>query len=175
MKRKIAKPASSITMWMYGLLILLGGVLLGKYVFVTKPLETGFMETSQVRDLADFVERAAMLVEDQGEEAYSAFRVQDGQWWQGDNYIFVYDINGNTLVLPPTPEEEDTNRLMLADSNGTRYVNEMVQALKNKDSAWVEYSYPKPGEVEASQKLAFVRKVKLESGKYVFVGSGIYY
>ena len=128
----------------------------------------------EVTKLVAFVDSAAALVETEGENAFTQFRQQGGTFWQGDNYIFAYDMDGATLVLPPTPNIEGTNRWNIQDSNGVYFIQEMVNSLKNKESGWVSYSYPKPGAEIATPKLAYIKKVEL-GGKFIFVGSGMYY
>ncbi len=130
--------------------------------------------TNQVSNLVSFVDSAAALVGSKQDAAFDDFRTPNSPWWQGDNYIFAYDMQGNTLVLPPTQNLEGTNRWDTADANGVKFVQEMAKQLANNDSAWVMYAYPKPGETVATPKLAYVKKVKL-GNQDIFVGSGIYY
>lgn len=131
-------------------------------------------EQNEVKKLTGFVDSAAKLVETQGEKAFPLFREKGGKWWTGEYYVFVYDMSGKTLVLPPTPELEGTNLWNAKDSNGVYYVREMINQLKQSDSGWLQYHYQKPGEVVPSPKLSYFKKVNM-GGKNVLVGSGIYY
>lgn len=145
--------------------------------FMAKPTQTNTATVAtegQISKITSFVDQAAALVEQEGENAFTQFRQQGSVWWQGDSYIFAYGMDGLTLVLPPTPDIEGTNRMSVQDSNGVYFIREMVNGLQNNTSAWVSYSYPKPGEKLATPKLAYVKKVKLGS-KFIFVGSGVYY
>jgi methyl-accepting chemotaxis protein len=141
--------------------------------YIGKPQKTEVAQ-NQVQNLVGFVNSAATLVETKGEGAFTDFRQKDSEWWKGDQYIFVYDMNANTLVLPPSPEVEGTNRWTTQDSNGVFYVREMIQQLQNKNYTWVMYSYPKPGEKAVSSKVAYVKKVTL-GNETVLIGSGVYY
>lgn len=123
--------------------------------------------------LTTFINDASALVANQGEKAFIEFRKKDGKWWSGDSYIFVYDMNGKTLVLPPQPYLEGSNRLSIKDANGIYFVKEMANQLKDRDFGWLQYSYPKPGESIPLPLLANFKKVNL-NGKMVLVGSGIY-
>jgi signal transduction histidine kinase len=129
---------------------------------------------SEINKLTAFVDNASDLIETQGEKAFAELRKKDSKWWTGENYIFVYDMSGKTLVLPPTPEIEGTNRWNTKDTEGVYYVREMINQLKNNDSGWLQYHYQKPEEVVPSPKLAYFKKVNM-GGKNVLVGSGIYY
>ena len=130
-------------------------------------------EKSQTEELVSFVDKAAQLVTEKGESAFTEFRKVDGEWRQGEWYIFAYDLNSKTLVLPPTPEVEGTSRYNTKDSNGKFYVREMATYLKTHNSGWIDYTYPKPGDTESSLKLGYFKKVMVNN-KPIFVGSGIY-
>jgi len=130
-------------------------------------------QAEQKAALVSFVDQGANLISTKGTKAYPEFRKKDSGWWNGDSYLFVYDLNGKTLVLPPQQNLEGTNRMNTADSNGVYFVKEMINTLKNANSGWVSYSYPKPGETISSPKLSYFRKVSI--GKQaVLVGSGVY-
>jgi cytochrome c len=128
---------------------------------------------SEIKKLTAFVDDAGKLIESQGENAFSELRKKDSKWWTGDSYIFVYDLSGKTLVLPPTLEVEGTNRWNTKDSEGVYFVREMINQLKSNDVGWLQYHYQKPGEAVPSLKLAYFKKVNM-NGKDVLVGSGIY-
>ncbi len=128
-------------------------------------------QTVQAKELIKFVDSAANLVEEKGEEAFLDFK--NGAWNMGEKYIFVYDINGNTKVLPPQPELEGTNRLDVSDPNGVFFVKDMINQAYNKSSGWVNYMYEKPGTKNLAEKLSYFKKV-LIGGNYYIVGSGIY-
>jgi len=137
------------------------------------PVSTTATE-GEINKLTAFVDNAASLISEEGEKALPELRKKDSKWWVGESYIFAYDLNGKTLLLPPTPELEGTNRLGVKDADGVYFVREMINQLKTNSSGWLQYHYPKPGEVVPSPKLAYFKKVKL-AGKTVLIGSGIYY
>ena len=119
------------------------------------------------------VEKAAALIETHGKEAFSEFRRKDSEWYTGGTYIFIDDIKGTSIVNPPAPEIEGKNLLNMKDANGKAFIREMIELLKTKESGWIEYMWPKPGETKPSKKVSYIKKVKL--GKEVLiVGAGIY-
>lgn len=130
-------------------------------------------QSENVKKLMTFVDNAANLISQNGEKAYLEFRKPNTAWWNGDSYVFVYDLSGKTLVLPPTPNIEGINRMNVKDAAGNYYVKDMINVLKNKDFGWISYVYPKPGESSPSAKLSYFKKVNV-NGKPVLVGSGIY-
>ena len=130
-------------------------------------------DRTNIIQLMAFVNRAEESVKQKGQEAFNDFRDKNGKWVSGTNYIFAYDMDGNTVVLPLQPELEGTNRMAAMDSEGKYFVKEMVDILKLSDSGWLEYKYAKPGKDGSSTKLSYFQKVKV-AGKEYFVGSGIY-
>ena len=129
--------------------------------------------TGEVARLMSFVGNAKDLISQKGEGAFVDFRDANGDWINGENYIFIYDMDGNTVVLPPQSELEGTNRLATQDPEGKFFVREMTDILKLSDSGWLDYKYMKPGKTESSAKLSYFKKVKVGEKEY-FVGSGIY-
>lgn len=136
-------------------------------------VETKVASKTDTKTLTDFVDSAASLIQKEGEASFKMLETKGSPWWEGDSYIFVYDMDGNTLVLPPQKDLEGTNRLYAKDSNGVYFVKEMVDALQTKNSGWIMYEYPKPGTTEPSEKLSYFKKVKM-GDKTVLIGSGIY-
>lgn len=130
-------------------------------------------QKTNTADVVALVDKAAKVVTEKGETALADFKDVNGEFMKGEMYIFAYDMNSKTLVLPPTPEVEGTSRYNTKDSNGKYYVREMATYLKTHDSGWIDYNYPKPNETTPSLKLSYFKKAML-NGKPIFVGSGIY-
>jgi cytochrome c len=173
-RRTVEKPLVSLKL-LYTVLvlaaILVAAVLTRAYIRSVSP-EVTVTQNQQISEVKSFVDLAAKLVEEEGTDAFQQFK-KEGEWYTGNKYIFVYDINGNTVVLPPQPELEGVNRLDAVDSNGVYFVKDMINQAYNKDSGWVNYLYPKPGETTPVEKLGYFKKV-LVQGKYYIVGSGTY-
>lgn len=176
-KSKSVSSKVTLNQMIVGLVAFLG--LAGMIILSASKQNTALQTQAQTAQemqksaLVSFVNKGANLIASKGTKAYPEFRKKGSQWWTGDSYLFVYDLNGKTLVLPPQQNLEGTNRMNVADSNGVYFVKEMVNTLKNADSGWISYSYPKPGETTPSPKLSYFQKVSV--GKQtVLVGSGIY-
>ncbi|MFA5745098.1 MAG: cache domain-containing protein [Candidatus Paceibacterota bacterium] len=129
--------------------------------------------TSAVAELIPFVDSAATLVASEGDQAFAQLSDMNGEWIKGDRYIFVYDMAGNTLVLPLQKDVEGTNRIAVTDPNGEAYVKTMVDILKTRAYGWNSYVYLRPETKETQQKLSYFKKVVFGSKEYI-VGSGIY-
>jgi methyl-accepting chemotaxis protein len=130
----------------------------------------GSEEAKQVEALVD---KAAALIEAKGDAAFDEFRTKGSEWYRGETYIFVDDMHGTVLVNPASPGLEGTNLVDLKDFNGEAFVREMTQMLEDKESGWIEYMWPKPGETEPSKKMGYVKRVQL-GDRTLIVGAGLY-
>lgn len=119
------------------------------------------------------VDKAAALVENKGEEAFSEFRKKDSEWLKGETYIFVDDVKGTNIFHPFQPDLEGKNLIFFRDVNGKAFIKEFIELLKTKDSGWVDYMWPKPGETQPSKKWSYIKKARLGE-QTVIVGAGIY-
>jgi signal transduction histidine kinase len=123
--------------------------------------------------VVDAVKDAAGQIEKLGAAAFPLFHDPTGPYLAKDGYIFVYDMNGVNLVLPPFPNLEGRNLLDLKDTQGKPQIREMLEVVKTRGSGWVDYMWPKPGESIATQKSAYVTKTKM-GDQWVMVGAGVY-
>ncbi|MBI9047446.1 MAG: cache domain-containing protein [Anaerolineaceae bacterium] len=88
-----------------------------------------------------------------------------------DNYFW---INNTDLIMIMHPTNSDLigqDLTSFEDSNGKYFFAEMVDVCLAEGAGFVEYTFPKPGEVESSPKISYV-KLLPEWGW--IVGSGIY-
>lgn len=121
----------------------------------------------------DAVKNAVGQIEQYGAAAFPLFHDRTGPFIAKDEYIFVYDMNGVNLVLPPFPNLEGRNLLDLKDTQGKLFIREMLDVVQIHGSGWINYMWPKPGESVSTQKSAYVTKVKM-GDQWVLVGSGVY-
>ena len=134
------------------------------------PMERAFV-VEQVND-------AVALIEAQGQEAYALLRDPTGGFRFLDAYIFVIQGSGEDAGFCPVnvafPQLEGQNILHLKDVEGKRMVQQMIEVLKARDAAWIEYLWPRPGETLAREKSSYVRRVYLH-GEMLVVGAGVYF
>ena len=121
----------------------------------------------------DTVDRAVARIEAQGDEAFAALRNKLGPFVYRDTYVFVFNSDGTELINPQFSELVGTDVFEVKDETGKSPAKEMVEALANANSAWVDYQWPKPGQTEPSKKSAFVRKIDMD-GRTLYVGAGLY-
>lgn len=104
---------------------------------------------------------------------FPEFRKKGSEWFSGDTYLFVYDLNSNVLFNAAFPAREGTNTAGQKDVNGKLFHHELIQVAENKGSGWVDYMFPKPGQTKPSQKWTYVKAVKVD-GVRGLVGAGFY-
>lgn len=121
-------------------------------------------------DLVIFVDAAVQLVESEGEEAFPDFYTD--QWIDGDLYIFIWQLDGVRLVYPPDPEAVNQDMSNLLDYEGKPIGNIFIETAIEGDG-WVEYMWPKPGEMHPSPKLTYIKRADYEDSSYL-VGAGVY-
>lgn len=123
--------------------------------------------------IEDVVERAALLVQEQGEGALSQLRDENGPFNFMDTYVFVDRPDGTEIVNPAFPSLEGKNLMNVRDAKGKLLAREYIDAAMTKGSGWVDYSWYRPGGNEPVRKQTFVRKVDSPDGTFI-VGSGLY-
>ncbi len=128
--------------------------------------------TDQAVSIAGDLERQVQAGSLSRDQALRQFRdiVRPIRYNGSAGYLFAYDMDGNTLVLGPTPKVEGTNRLEVADAHGVFFVRTMIQTAR-QGGGTVSYWYPKPGTTVALPKLAYVTPVAAWN---LFVGTGLY-
>lgn len=123
--------------------------------------------------VVDAVKNAVGQIEKHGAAAFPLFHDRTGPFIAKNEYIFVFDMNGVELVLPPFPNLEGRNLLDMKDTQGKQPIREMLELVQTRGSGWVDYMWPKPGESVSTQKSAYVTKAKM-GDQWVLVGSGVY-
>ncbi|MDP1726708.1 MAG: cache domain-containing protein [Bacteroidota bacterium] len=123
--------------------------------------------------VVDMVKDAVAQIEKNQEEAFKFFHDPSGPFMVKDAYVFLFDLNGTDLVNPGFPYLEGRNMMDQKDTHGKFLVREMINTVNEKNSGWVDYMWPKPGQSVSTVKSAFVSKAKL-GDKWVLVGCGVY-
>lgn len=133
-----------------------------------------FQQSQQAKNIIALVDKAAALVESKGEEVFPEFRKKGGEWYQGETYIFVDDLQGISRVNPPEPEIEGKNFMDTKDAKGKLFMREFMEVIKTKGSGWVEYWWAKPGKKKPAKKMSYIKQAKMPNGEIVIVGAGAY-
>lgn len=122
-------------------------------------------------DLVNLVDEAFAYAQENGKEkALEAIGDRNGEFVDGDLYVFAYDFNNTVLAHPIQPELIGKNRSGELDLYGVAIGRDIMDAAKD-GTGLVYYSYPDPAKKMApSIKLGYVRKVSDDW----WLGSGIY-
>ena len=81
-------------------------------------------------------------------------------------YFFVYDMEGNCLLLPPVPSLENTNLFDLKDAKGTYTIREHLKIVKESNEGFHEWYWYKPDSKVMKKKIGFVKAYK-DLGIYI--------
>ena len=127
--------------------------------------------TPTPEELKAFVEHAYVYALKNGkEQALAAFNDPNGEFVNGELYIFAYTMDADTLALPFQPALIGKNRWLLEDTNGIKIAQRAIIRAK-QGGGYVNYLYPNPDHNYALEyKLAYVIQVNDEW----FIGSGTY-
>lgn len=141
-------------------------------VAVAEPMEPKYEET---KELMAVVREAAELVGAEGADAACVqFRAQDSKWFQGDDYVFVLDMNGMALCHPAKPNLEGRNLMELRDPKGRPIAVLFLRELESSDMGWVHYLWPRPDETVFYWKTTHVRRATEPGGRELMIASGRY-
>lgn len=130
----------------------------------------------QTRELVAFVEQAAEYFHAEGEEAFPEFARKGGEWFEGDRYIFIYDLDGTNVFHAVEKGFQGRNLIDIEDINGRPILKLFINIAENKDKpyGWVHYYWVEPGRICPMWKSAYVVRAEDPSGKPYVLGSGLY-
>lgn len=119
------------------------------------------------------VDSAVALIESKGIKAFDTLRDKRSQFIYQDTYVFVINDKGVELMNAAFPKLEGRNVIHYHDSVGNYYVKKFIDVANTEGHGWVNYMWPKPGDVEKSLKSTYVKKTMLD-GKMIVVCAGMY-
>jgi cytochrome c len=120
------------------------------------------------------VNKAAALIEQHGKAAaFRELRLNGSEWFNGDTYLFAYDMDLNVLLNPAFPEREGRSLSGHRDGNGQRVHDEIRRVIQTAGAGWVKSRMPRPGSTQPVEKWVYVRRVSID-GTSAIVGSGFY-
>lgn len=113
-------------------------------------------------------QKAAALVNEQGDGAFAVFAAKEGGFLEKDLYVFCMDLEGNMLSHAVKPELVGKN---LKDFNkyGDFLFQDMIKVASGDGEGWVDYNWPYPGSDEVKQKTSYI--IKNNNGFFCGVGA----
>ena len=132
-------------------------------------LSAGAGEMATLDEAKAMSERAAALVNQTGEAAFTVFADEQGEFMTKDLYVFCMDLEGKMLSHPKKPHLVGKN---LSDFNkyGDLLFRDMITVANVKGSGWVHYRWPYPGTEAIRKKGSFI----IKNDKGFFCGVGAY-
>lgn len=95
----------------------------------------------------------------------------------GRGYYFIYDLEGNNIMLPHHPDKEKTYLGDMQDSRGTYFIREFIALVKDKHEGFTKWWFYKPNNnnnnsVDDREKIGFLKHFEpygwiIGSGEYV--------
>lgn len=122
----------------------------------------------------DNVRSAAKLLQKDGKEvAFKEFLDPASRFSFLNTFVYVVDEQGRALVDPAFPDMQGRDLTAFRDTIGRQVMKEIIEKLSTSDETWVQYLWPRPGQVVSSRKLAYVSKVRIGE-ETLFVGSDFF-
>ncbi|RLL83123.1 hypothetical protein Y696_10805 [Mesotoga sp. H07pep.5.4] len=144
------------------------------FVLLTLTVTMGLSEEEKRLEIQERVEKAARLIEENGPEIFSLFYDRDGEFFIGEEYIFIYDDSGTNLVNAGNPTVfEGRNLISLKDQNGLYMIVRIFEVALNQGGGWLDFYWPLPDGGPATFKSAYVMSATHGELTYV-LGMGYY-
>jgi len=103
------------------------------------------------------------------EKAFADFNdASNKDFHDRDLYLFVYDMNGQSLSHGANPKMIGKNLIDLK-VEGKPIIKEMITILKTKNDGWIDYQWPNPVTKALETKSSYFEKID-----DYFVGAGAY-
>jgi hypothetical protein len=77
--------------------------------------------------------------------------------FNGDDYLFIYDFSGTTMMHGARPEREGKNTLDATDPTGKTYIKDWIELLQRNGEAKMDYLFAKPGADKPIAKIAYAK------------------
>ncbi|MFA9374295.1 MAG: cache domain-containing protein [Poseidonibacter sp.] len=91
----------------------------------------------------------------------------------GRGYFFFDDINGTKLFYPISKEIENKNLLNFTDSNGYKFMEKIIQTIKDKNETFDQYYWYKPNDQNKTyRKISFYKYFEPYN---IVIGTGEYF
>ena len=128
-------------------------------------------DSEHVKKLA--TDGAALIAGEGIENACKMLRVQNGPYFHGEYYVFVFDFAGVWRCYPPHPEAEGQSIIDLGDPvDGRPLVRDMISLARERGEGWLDYHWTDPVNGKIEIKSTFVKRVP---GAELFAASGYYH
>lgn len=101
--------------------------------------------------------------------AFDAFNNPKGSFVYRDLYIYVIDMDGEILAHGANRALIGKNLIKIKDSDGKRFIEEIISVANNKGNGWVDYNWTNPVSKKIEGKSTYIQRV----GNDMIIGCGI--
>ncbi len=75
-------------------------------------------------------------------------------------YYDIFDIKGNSVLLPTLPSKENINLLYFKDARGQYPIKDSIKIVKNSNEGYYEWYWYKPDSLDMKKKIGYVKGYK---------------
>jgi hypothetical protein len=105
------------------------------------------------------------------EKAYADFNTPGNQFFDGELYIFAYDMQGKNLALGGNPKMTGKDLIDMKSADGKPLIRDLIEIIKTKGSGWYDYKWANPETKKIQDKTSYIKKIP---GTEAFLGCGLY-
>ncbi len=127
-------------------------------------------------EMIKFVDEAVAFAHKVGKDAaVKEFNDQKGKFWkfEGELYIFAYQMDGTNLALPAKPALIGKNLIGLKDAKGNPLIQALRDGTQKSGKFHYEWMWENPASKKVEPKEGYAVKMTDPKGDW-FLGSGIY-
>jgi cytochrome c len=122
-------------------------------------------------EVQSLMARAVDYIHEHGEqEAFAEFNRRDGQFVDGELYVFCGTAAGIEVANGGNPKLVGKDLSSFRDAEGRSMIAEIYQMAHTKGQGWYEYVWPNPTERKLQRKVAYVVQIDDQT----FCASGYY-
>lgn len=120
---------------------------------------SGFALAGDKEDAQSNMNEAVAAVNKDKATAITEMNNPKGRFVKNENiYAFAYDLTGTMAAHPMNPKLIGKNVVDVPDANGKLYRKEIVDSIKAKGVANVDYRYKDPKDSKVKDKVSFCKK-----------------
>ena len=118
------------------------------------------MSTRDIEDAKRWVEKAVAFYKASGKRiALAEYTNPNGQFVQDEMYIYALNPRGTMLAHGVNDKYVGQNFMDVKDASGKKFIQEIINSARSKDSGWVEYEWYNPVTKDDLLKQVYFEKV----------------
>ncbi len=147
--------------------------LAAKFESIFSVIDFGKAEATSTKDEAkDLVEKGLSYISQNGKvPAFSIFNDTQGNFIQGDLYLYAIDFEGKFHVSGSNNSLIGKNLYSALDEDGQPFIQNIIDTAKKQNKGWVNYKWSHPETRQIMDKTAYV---SLIPGEDIVLGCGTY-